>query len=255
MSDRISQPRAYNKHLSERRARSSSNQNFAQNLNQKQESISQMAPDSTIGNKNWKKKAEEYKVSYQNISFKTEEAPHSRIGRNTMNKHLRPSSLQNKKPANVSVSTLNNLPEKIKPYRDHIEKYADHYKVDRHLVAAVIQQESNGNSKAVSHAGAKGLMQLMPGTAKLMGVQNVYDPEQNIAGGVKYLRQMLDKFDGNVTLALAAYNSGPGNVIKYGYKVPPFTETQNYVKSIAQKMENLKFAENNPPPGKKVIWG
>ena len=116
-------------------------------------------------------------------------------------------------------------------YAAIIKKAANTYDVPEKLIAAVMKQESNFNPTVVSQAGAQGLMQLMPKTAQYLGVSNAFDPEQNIMAGAKYLRQMLDKFDNDPTLALAAYNAGPSRVTKYD-GIPPFKETQNYVKKV-----------------------
>ena len=105
------------------------------------------------------------------------------------------------------------------------------YKIEPSLVSALIKVESNWDHKAISHRGAKGLMQLMPSTAKDMNVNNPFNPEENIEGGMKYLRYLLDKFDGDITLALAAYNAGPGKIQKYK-GMPPILETKQYVERI-----------------------
>jgi len=120
------------------------------------------------------------------------------------------------------------------PYLEKlIHKYAGLHGVDPSLVRAVMRHESGFNPQAVSPKGAQGLMQLMPGTADLMGVQNPFDPEQNIAGGVGYLRHCLDRFGQSVPLAVAAYNAGPARVAK-SRGVPSIPETQNFVKNVLE---------------------
>lgn len=118
-----------------------------------------------------------------------------------------------------------------------IKEKADKYNLDESLIKAVIKAESGFNPNAVSKAGASGLMQLMPGTARGLGVEDIFDVEQNIEGGAKYLRGMLDRFDGDKSLALAAYNAGPNAVKRYG-GIPPYQETQNYVKRVLSYERN-----------------
>ena len=124
-----------------------------------------------------------------------------------------------------------------KSLEDIFQDAAATYDVPVNLLKAVAKAESEFNPNAVSHCGAQGIMQLMPATASYLGVEDAFDPEQNIMGGAKYLSSLLKTYDGDVTLALAAYNAGSGNVKKYG-GVPPFKETQNYIKKFIQRMEN-----------------
>ena len=113
----------------------------------------------------------------------------------------------------------------------YITRYSKEFGVDENLVRAVIRVESANNPNALSRKGAMGLMQLMPQTAKMLGVKDAWDPEQNIRGGVKYLSQLSDKFNGDIVKVLAGYNAGPGRVDQYN-GVPPFAETQNYVRKV-----------------------
>ena len=112
-----------------------------------------------------------------------------------------------------------------------VQQNAATWQVEPALIKAVIANESGFNAAATSSVGAQGLMQLMPATAASLGVRDAYDPAQNVAGGTRYLRGLLDRFNGDKRLAIAAYNAGPGAVEKYG-NVPPFAETRNYVQNV-----------------------
>lgn len=117
-------------------------------------------------------------------------------------------------------------------YDEFIKKAAQKHNLDHALIRAVIKTESGFNHKAVSRKGARGLMQLMPGTALILNVSDSFDPWSNIDGGSKYLRYLLNQFNGNLSLALAAYNAGEGAVAKYRNTIPPYPETQTYVRRV-----------------------
>ena len=140
------------------------------------------------------------------------------------------SSATNSTTSSGSVSSPENLEE-------YFKEASETYGVDINLLKAIAKQESNFNPSATSSAGAMGVMQLMPSTAKGLGVTNAYDAQQNIMGGAKLMAQNLKKYNGDVSLALAAYNAGGGNVDKYG-GIPPFKETQNYVKKVLGYYQN-----------------
>jgi soluble lytic murein transglycosylase-like protein len=129
-------------------------------------------------------------------------------------------------------------PVKKKTYNRIIESASKKYKLDQKLIHAVIYVESAYQPNALSPKGAQGLMQLMPGTAKRYGVSDAFDPDQNISGGTQYLRDLLDRYDGNRTLALAAYNAGENAVSKYN-GVPPYEETINYIEKVETALRSF----------------
>ena len=117
---------------------------------------------------------------------------------------------------------------------------ASRHGLDPLLLYSIMHQESSFKQRAISHKGARGLMQLMPGTAARFGVTNIFDPRQNIEGGARYVRFLFDRFDGNINLTLAGYNAGEGAVDKYGWRVPPYAETQEYVRRISRRYGLLR---------------
>lgn len=137
------------------------------------------------------------------------------------------------KPFRINETTRRQLSRSI-------AQIAARYRLDPHLIHAVISAESAFNPRAISHAGAMGLMQLMPDTAKRFGVQNPFDPVANMRGGAQYLRWLLDHFSGNLNLALAGYNAGEGAVKRYGNTIPPYKETQTYVMRVLQFYNHYK---------------
>jgi len=147
------------------------------------------------------------------------------------------------KPLRAGVSVSMDQFQAVNPeraYDDIIGEAADAYKIDPDLIRAVVRAESAFNPMVVSPAGAQGLMQLMPALTEEMGVTDPFDPRQNIMAGTRLLKDLLTRHKGNVTLTLASYNAGLGNVRKYGGRVPPFKETRNYVKRITSLIADAK---------------
>jgi soluble lytic murein transglycosylase-like protein len=135
------------------------------------------------------------------------------------------------------------------PYRELVEAAAARYKVDADLITSVIAVESNFDPKALSPKNARGLMQLLPETAERLGVQNVYDPKENIEAGTRYLRELLQRYNNDLALALAAYNAGPERVQQYG-RVPPFAETLSYVRRVKRTYEKSKSKPSAKAPAR-----
>jgi len=136
-----------------------------------------------------------------------------------------------------------------------IRKSGAKYGVDPYLVFCVMEQESHFNIHALSPKGARGLMQLMPGTSARFGVRRPFDPAQNIAGGTRFLKQLLQRFNGRVDLVLASYNAGEGAVAKFGGKVPPYRETRNYVKRVGYRYRQVKSPVRPLPATAPVVGG
>ncbi|MGB5992565.1 MAG: lytic transglycosylase domain-containing protein [Desulfobacterales bacterium] len=151
---------------------------------------------------------------------------------------MRPASQTEQRPPSVSGRKAEHL------YHTFIIQTASHHQIDPALIKAIIMAESGYNTKAVSKKGAKGLMQLMPGTAQSLGVEDIFNPHQNITGGVQYFKQMVNRFNGDVKLALAAYNAGSRNVRNYN-GVPPFKATHSYIKKVFKYLSNIQRPNGN----------
>lgn len=166
--------------------------------------------------------------------IQSELPPYVRITRknNTEFDNILKAELSDTSASSESVNTSDK-------YARLIDMAARKYNISSKIINEVIKAESNYNPDALSSKGAMGLMQLMPDTAKALGIKNAFDPSENIDGGVRYLKNMLNEFGGNLELALAAYNAGPNNVKKYG-GIPPFSETQNYVAKIISGIQRKK---------------
>ena len=132
------------------------------------------------------------------------------------------------------------------PFSEIIRQASSRYGVDANLIHCLIAVESNFNPKAVSRRNARGLMQIMPKTATHLGVKNIFDPQENVDAGTRYLREMLARYNNDLTLALAAYNAGPDKVERYGRRVPPYAETRLYVQRISRNYAKIKSASGQP---------
>lgn len=143
-------------------------------------------------------------------------------------------------PAAAPAERKPAAPVDVAAFRPHIESAAAETRLDPQLLHAVIRTESGYNPRAVSPKGALGLMQLMPDTARRYGVANAFDPAQNVRGGARYLRDLLQMFSQDLSLALAAYNAGEGAVARYGNRIPPFPETQAYVPRVLRDYQRLR---------------
>ena len=155
--------------------------------------------------------------------------------------------------ARINTAIRREFLQNALPFGDLIHEKAEKYDVDPALVAAVVETESRFQRTARSPVGARGLMQLMPRTGRWLGATNLYDPEQNVDAGVKYLKYLQGRFDGNLKNTIAAYNAGEGNVQRYG-GVPPFKETRSYVKKVMTRYQQRKkqFEQGTGPAGAAV---
>jgi soluble lytic murein transglycosylase-like protein len=149
------------------------------------------------------------------------------------------SGQEKRRRSQYSLVRMRKNKAKVSPYIDEIAKQ---YHLHPGLLHAIVRVESAYNPKALSRKGAQGLMQLMPATAKRYGVDNSYDPQQNLQGGAKYLKDLLKLFEFDIKLALAAYNAGENAVLRHGNKIPPYPETKSYVKKVLDEFERNRLA-------------
>jgi hypothetical protein len=162
-------------------------------------------------------------------------------------------------PPNLTMASGNSL-DGFTTGNSKVDSYiidsCQRHRMDPVLIYATMHQESTFKARALSPKGASGLMQLMPGTAARMGVTKIWDPQQNIEGGVKYMRYLMDMFNGDVRLTLAGYNAGEGAVMRFGYKIPPFNETQEYVRRITGRyalMRDPSIAQHARPVNSNTV--
>lgn len=155
---------------------------------------------------------------------------------------LRPTALRFEPNSSVSgvASSLRGFTTGNEQIDSYITDSAVRHGLDPLLIYSIMHQESSFKQRAISYKGARGLMQLMPGTAARYGVTNIFDPKQNIEGGSRYMKFLLNRFNGDVSLALAGYNAGEGAVDKYGWRIPPYAETQEYVRRISRRYNLLR---------------
>lgn len=151
-----------------------------------------------------------------------------------------PSNLPMVRTTSLNVSSLSGFTTGDANIDGFIVDSGHRNSVDPLLLYSIMHQESTFKTRAMSNKGARGLMQLMPGTAARFGVSSIWDPRQNVEGGTRYMRFLLDKFDGDVQLALAGYNAGEGAVMKYGNRIPPYSETQEYVRRISRRYNLIR---------------
>ncbi len=151
-----------------------------------------------------------------------------------------PSNLPLMRTTSMNVSSLSGFTTGDANIDSYIVDSGHRNAVDPLLLYAIMHQESTFKTRAMSNKGARGLMQLMPGTASRFGVSSIWDPRQNIEGGARYMRFLLDQFEGDVQLALAGYNAGEGAVMKYGNRIPPYSETQEYVRRISRRYNLIR---------------